>query len=193
MNVGTAGDSATFHQLLDSKVDAIIIATPAEEHANQAIAAIERAIPVFVRKPVGIDLHETQLVVDVARGNCILLGVDLPYRSFAMPAQSASITLADEGLLYDAVDLALVALRAPRIVSVKQHRIEVAGGRVIEISRGATNEVRLDDRKIALQGGDDRALDAFMKRLAQSKEFDDSIESVVDVARVVDEVTLRRG
>lgn len=187
MNVGTAEDSATFQQLLDRNLDAIIIATPVAERADQAIAAIERAIPVFVRKPIGIDLHETQLVVDVARGNCILLGVDLPYRSFAVNAQSASIALRDEAMLYDAVDLALVALRAPRITSVTRNRIELAGARVIEVTRNAArNEVRLDDRAITLEGGNDRALEAFKTRLAKSKEFDDAIESVVDVARVLD-------
>jgi hypothetical protein len=186
MNVGIAETSASFHELLSTDADAIVIATPTEQRADQAIAAIEHGKAVFCRKPLGIDLHETQLVVDVARGNCILLGVDLPYRLEAVPSQSAAITLSDEQLLCDAIDLALVALRAPRVLRVTPPRIELAGGRFIEVFRGNTNEVRLDSRTIALQGGGDRALHAFMKRLAESKEFDDSIETIVDVARVLD-------
>jgi len=186
MNVGIAATAESFNELLSNNTDAIIIATPAEMHAEQAIAAIELGKPVFVRKPLGIDLHETQLVVDVARGNCILLGVDLPYRLDAVPSQSASIVLADDELLFDAVDAALVALRVPRVLRVTPTRIDLAANRHIEISRGETNEVRLDAHTIKLQGGGNRALEAFTKRLAESKEFDDSIESIVDAMRVVE-------
>ena len=191
MNVATASTADAFRAVLDTNADAIIIATPAEQHAEQAITAIEHGKAVFCRKPLGIDLHETQLVVDVARGNCILLAVDLPYRLQAMSARSAAITLSDDSLLYDAIDLALVALRAPRVLRVTSSRIELAGGRLVEIRRGDKNEVRLDAHTIPLRrGDDDRALNAFVERLAQSKEFDDSIESIVDVARVMAEVKL---
>jgi hypothetical protein len=188
MNVGIAETAESFDQLLSTNTDAIVIATPPELHADQAIAAIEHGKAVFVRKPLGVDLHETQLVVDVARGNCILLAVDLPYRLDVAPSSSAAITLADDALLFDAVDTALFALRAPRVLRVSANRIELAANRFIEISRGNTNEVRIDTGTIPLQGGADRALHAFMKRLAESREFDESIESIVDAARVVEEM-----
>ena len=44
MKLGTAATAAAFREVLDSDADAIIIATPPEEHADQAIAAIEHGI-----------------------------------------------------------------------------------------------------------------------------------------------------
>ena len=40
MKLGTAATAAAFREVLDSDADAIIIATPPEEHADQAIAEV---------------------------------------------------------------------------------------------------------------------------------------------------------
>lgn len=70
----------SFAEILDSDADAIVIATPSAMHAEQAIAALERGKPVFCQKPLGRNAKETKRVVETARANDVLLGVDLSYR-----------------------------------------------------------------------------------------------------------------
>ena len=70
----------SFDDLLDSDADAIVIATPSAMHAEQAIAALERGKAVFCQKPLGRNAEETRRVVEAARANDRLLGVDLSYR-----------------------------------------------------------------------------------------------------------------
>ena len=199
MKIGTAATAAAFKEILGSDSVAIILATPLEERATQAVAAIEHGKAVFSHKPLAMDGDDTQLVVDVARGNCLLLGIDLPHRydpalASIAPAQSVSITLADQNLLYDALDIAVLALRSPRIVRVTPARVELAGGRAIEIQNGATNSVTIDGKTITLNGANaGRALSAFQDRLAISTDFDETIESVVDAARILDQLHSRIG
>lgn len=70
----------SFDELLESQPDGIVIATPSALHADQAIAALERGIAVFCQKPLARTAPETARVVDAARANDRLLGVDLSYR-----------------------------------------------------------------------------------------------------------------
>jgi predicted dehydrogenase len=71
---------ATYDELLDRELDGVVIATPSALHAEQAVAALERGLPVFVQKPVGRTAEEVERVVGAARANDLLLGVDLSYR-----------------------------------------------------------------------------------------------------------------
>ena len=73
-------ESCSFEELLASDADAIVIATPNALHAEQSIAALERGKAVFCQKPLGRNAEETARVVDAARANDRLLGVDLSYR-----------------------------------------------------------------------------------------------------------------
>jgi predicted dehydrogenase len=84
--VGAVADPAlpealsTFDELLDSDPEGILIATPSALHAEQAVAALERGIPVFCQKPLGRTAAETKVVVEAARRADLLLAVDLSYR-----------------------------------------------------------------------------------------------------------------
>lgn len=100
-----AGHAATFDDLLASDAEGIVIATPSALHAGQAIAALERGKAVFCQKPLGRNGEETARVVDAARANDRLLGVDLSYRHTA--AMRAVKQIADSGALGEiyAVDL----------------------------------------------------------------------------------------
>jgi predicted dehydrogenase len=71
---------ATLDELLNEDLDGLVIATPSALHANQAITALERGIAVFCQKPLARTAEETRRVVDAARANDRLLGVDLSYR-----------------------------------------------------------------------------------------------------------------
>jgi predicted dehydrogenase len=70
----------SFEEMLEMELDGIVIATPSALHSSQAIAALERGIPVFCQKPLGRNAAETSAVITAARRADRLLGVDLSYR-----------------------------------------------------------------------------------------------------------------
>jgi predicted dehydrogenase len=74
------GALASYEELLEQELDGVVIATPSALHAEQAVAALERGLPVFVQKPVGRTAVEVERVVETARARDLLLGVDLSYR-----------------------------------------------------------------------------------------------------------------
>jgi UDP-2-acetamido-3-amino-2,3-dideoxy-glucuronate N-acetyltransferase len=68
---GVLGD-ARFHHSFESflartHVDAVVISTPAELHAPQAIAALQRGHHVFVEKPMALALRDAHRMRDAAR------------------------------------------------------------------------------------------------------------------------------
>jgi predicted dehydrogenase len=95
----------SFDDLLSSDADAVVIATPSAMHADQAVAALERGKAVFCQKPLGRNAAETRRVVDAARANDRLLGVDLSYRfTDAMTAVKRLVAEKTIGDVY-AIDL----------------------------------------------------------------------------------------
>ena len=70
----------SFEELLEQPLDGLVIATPSALHAAQALAALERGLPVFCQKPLGRNAAETSAVIAAARRADRLLGVDLSYR-----------------------------------------------------------------------------------------------------------------
>jgi predicted dehydrogenase len=72
--------AASVDELLDSGVDAVVIATPSALHAEQAVRALEGGLPVFCQKPLGRTAAECRRVVDAARAHDRLLAVDFSYR-----------------------------------------------------------------------------------------------------------------
>jgi predicted dehydrogenase len=60
--------------------DGIVIATPSALHAEQAVRAMEAGHAVFCQKPLGRNHQETARVIDTAKRNDVLLGVDFSYR-----------------------------------------------------------------------------------------------------------------
>jgi predicted dehydrogenase len=70
----------SFEELLGTQPDGIVIATPSALHAQQCIMALERGIPVFCQKPLARTARESREVIEAARRNNLLLGVDLSYR-----------------------------------------------------------------------------------------------------------------
>ncbi len=66
--------------LLEEELEGIVIATPSALHAGQAAAALASGVPVFCQKPLGRTAAETRSVIETARKQDLLLGVDLSYR-----------------------------------------------------------------------------------------------------------------
>jgi predicted dehydrogenase len=75
--------AGSFAELLSEPMDGLVIATPSGLHAAQAIAALERGVPVFCQKPLACSAAEARRVVDAARHADRLLGLDLSYRHLA--------------------------------------------------------------------------------------------------------------
>jgi predicted dehydrogenase len=94
-----------FRTLLDMDLDGIVIATPSAAHAAQARQALAAGLAVFCQKPLARTLHEARSVVETARVNDRLLGVDFCYRHVAgVPEMRALISSGGLGAVY-AVDL----------------------------------------------------------------------------------------
>jgi predicted dehydrogenase len=85
------GALSSYDELLAEPLDGVVIATPSALHAEQAIAALERDLPVFVQKPVGRTAEEVRAVVAAARRADVPLGVDLSYRHAAAFAAARDI------------------------------------------------------------------------------------------------------
>lgn len=73
----------SLRSLLDHDLDGVVIATPNDEHAAQAIAALEHGVAVFCQKPLGRTAAETHEIVAAARRQGRPLGVDFSYRGIA--------------------------------------------------------------------------------------------------------------
>jgi predicted dehydrogenase len=65
---------------LSRELDGVVIATPNGCHAEQALACLERGVPVFCQKPLAIDGTQTARVIAAAQAADCLLGVDFCYR-----------------------------------------------------------------------------------------------------------------
>jgi predicted dehydrogenase len=74
------GSLSSLDELLGAGVDGVVIATPSAMHAEQAIAVLERGVPVFCQKPLALDAAAARRVVDAARAADVLLAVDFSYR-----------------------------------------------------------------------------------------------------------------
>jgi len=70
----------SFETLLTEDLDGVVIATPNELHAAQALAALESGRAVFCQKPLARTAPETRRIIAAAQRADRLLGVDLSYR-----------------------------------------------------------------------------------------------------------------
>jgi predicted dehydrogenase len=75
-----AKTAGSLDDLFAHDLDGIVIATPSALHAEQAVQALERGIPVFCQKPLARTGQEVSQVISAAREADRLLGVDLSYR-----------------------------------------------------------------------------------------------------------------
>nr|WP_298726179.1 Gfo/Idh/MocA family oxidoreductase [uncultured Steroidobacter sp.] len=66
--------------LLDEDLDGVVIATPSGLHAHQALACLEKGLPVFCQKPLATTLLDVRRVLAAARTADRLLGIDFCYR-----------------------------------------------------------------------------------------------------------------
>jgi predicted dehydrogenase len=91
-----AGCLGSLDELLDLELDGLVIATPSAMHFEQALAALERGLPVFCQKPLTLDGPTARRVVDAAREADVLLGVDFSYRYTAAAQQMRRVVESGE-------------------------------------------------------------------------------------------------
>jgi len=104
-SLGGAHACASLDQLLQQRLDGVVIATPSALHAQHAIAALQRGHAVFCQKPLARTAPEAAQVVAAARERNRLLGVDFSYRCVAgVPALREQIQAGELGEVY-AIDL----------------------------------------------------------------------------------------
>jgi predicted dehydrogenase len=93
-------------ELLDLKLDGVVIATPSALHAEQAMRALGHGTSVFCQKPLGRTAAEVEKVVEAARAADRLLAVDLSYRFTAGMQRIRELIRSGELGKVFAVDLA---------------------------------------------------------------------------------------
>lgn len=72
--------TTNYDELLDQKLDAIVIATPHYLHAPFTIKAAEREINVFCEKPMAVTLKECDDMIRAVRQNAVKLAIGFQYR-----------------------------------------------------------------------------------------------------------------
>jgi predicted dehydrogenase len=72
--------ATSLDDLLQADLDGVVIATPNGVHAEQAIACLQRGLPVFCQKPLATSAAEARAIVGAAERADRLLGVDYCYR-----------------------------------------------------------------------------------------------------------------
>jgi UDP-N-acetylglucosamine 3-dehydrogenase len=72
---GAAGFADALAMIADAALDAVVIAAPTTAHADVALAAIERGLPVLVEKPLAATVAEGIAIVDAARARGVPLQV----------------------------------------------------------------------------------------------------------------------
>jgi predicted dehydrogenase len=82
-------------------VQAVVVATPAASHAELALMAIERGLPVLVEKPFALSRREAERVADAAerRGVAVLVGHLLVFHP-AVVMLKEMVTRGDLGRIY---------------------------------------------------------------------------------------------
>jgi len=97
--------SDRYDELLDMRLDGIVIATPSGLHAEQTEAALRAGCSVFCQKPLARTASEAARVIETARVRDRLLNVDFCYRCVAgVPEIRELVRTGELGDLY-AVDL----------------------------------------------------------------------------------------
>lgn len=98
-------------ELLASDLEAVIIASPNDLHAGQALRALAAGKHVLVEKPLAITRTDARAVADAARASGLVVAVGHEMRVFALFARVKA--LLDEGRLGEPLHLKLDLWRRP--------------------------------------------------------------------------------
>ena len=72
---------ADYIQMMDrERLDAVYVCVPPFAHGAPELAAIERGVPFFVEKPIGVDLDTAELIASGVRAHHLVTGVGYHWR-----------------------------------------------------------------------------------------------------------------
>jgi len=90
-DLGVTNLVESFDELLDQPdLDAIFIVTPEDLHAEHALKAIERGLPIFMEKPLSINVRDAAVVVERAKSADIYVQIGFVLRFDAQHAMLQS-------------------------------------------------------------------------------------------------------
>lgn len=84
-----------YHQLLEEDIDAVIITSTNNMHADMAVAAAESGKNILIEKPISTNLEDAQKIIDSCKKNNVKLMVAFPVRY--VPAVIRAKELIDNG------------------------------------------------------------------------------------------------
>jgi len=87
----------SIQDLIDTDIDAVYIASPANLHLEQAIACAKAKKHVLCEKPLGMTVAEAEKMIRICKEEGVLLGVGLMMRFLSQ--HQAALKLIDEGRL----------------------------------------------------------------------------------------------
>jgi predicted dehydrogenase len=128
---GVAAESV--EDLLNSGVDAVYIASPADAHYEQALAAVRAGKHVLCEKPLGMTVAEAEKMVEAAREASVLLGCAFMMR-FHAQHQAAKKLIAEGSLgkpVYGRAQLS--CWYPPTLGAWRQNRATGGGGSLIDM------------------------------------------------------------
>jgi len=82
LNTAISGEGVfdTYDEVISSKVDALVIATPPDSHAEQTVAALVAGKAVFVEKPMCLSRDEIDSISEAASDRTLLIGENYYYK-----------------------------------------------------------------------------------------------------------------
>jgi len=168
--------------LLEHELDGIVIATPSALHTRQTTAALEHEVAVFCQKPLARDAEETRQVLEAARRNDRLLGVDLSYRHVeALRAAQTAVSDGEIGLLHS-LDLTFHNAYGPDKAWLTKPELS-GGGCLIDLG------THLLDLALRLTGASEYEVETARMLSLQGHEVEDN--ATAEISLGTDEVRAR--
>jgi predicted dehydrogenase len=115
-----------------AKIDAVYIATPHTLHYEQALACLEKRIPVLCEKPMTINAEKAQELIDVAAANNTFLMEGMWVRF--LPSICQVIDMIKKGTIGNIISVkASMSYKAPRDRESRYFNPELGGGSLLDL------------------------------------------------------------
>jgi len=115
-----------------AKIDAVYIATPHTLHYEQALACLEKRIPVLCEKPMTINAEQAQELIDAAAANNTFLMEGMWVRF--LPSICQVIDMIRKGTIGNIISIkASMSYKAPRDQESRYFNPELGGGSLLDL------------------------------------------------------------
>jgi predicted dehydrogenase len=118
--------------LKNKNIDAVYIATPHPQHFNQALACLERKIPVLCEKPMTLNSDQCQKLIEASEKNRTFLMEGMWIRF--LPSIRLVMSLIEQGLIGKVLSVrASVSFKAPHEPNSRFFDPEKGGGSLLDL------------------------------------------------------------